>query len=101
MKSKIASIEEDIYKMYSIRSEGERKDFLKEQKNAIYPFMHAINSLEGNLTQEEQRVYDKIKDLAGNLQGLYKSNKNKSFSADLFRQAKELTTLVDKKELVE
>jgi len=53
IKSRIASIDEDIYTLYALKDQNERRDFLKENKNAIFPFMQAINQLDGNLTQEE------------------------------------------------
>lgn len=53
IKSRIAEIEERVYALYGLRDQTERKNFLKENQNAIFPFMQAINELDGNLTLEE------------------------------------------------
>lgn len=95
VQSKIAAIEDSIYKYYSLKTESEKKDFLKESPNAIVPFMQAILQVDNVLTKDEERIYDKIKDLKKEIASLYKEHKQSSLGPELFEQAKLLTTLVD------
>lgn len=53
VRTKIADIEEEIYRLYAIKSEDERSNFLRGSSNAIYPFMEAILQVDNNLTFEE------------------------------------------------
>jgi hypothetical protein len=57
--------------------------------------MEAILQIDNNLTIEEERIYNKIKQLNVDLQMIYKEHKNTSVGALLFKQAKDIVNLVD------